>query len=261
MKALYIASTGMSAQERNVEVISNNIANMRTTGFKRQRAEFQDLLYQQITRAGSQTSDQGTNLPAGVEIGSGVRTVATPRIMSQGSVEPTEKELDVAIRGEGFFMINLPDGRTAYTRDGSFDRSDDGTIVNSSGYELQPGLTIPGTAKAVTVSPNGMVEATLANDALPTQIGQLQLARFVNKAGLESLGDNLFAETAASGAPQIGTPNTDGTGDLLEGYLEMSNVNSVTEIADLIAAQRAYEMNARVISGADEMMQSTSQLR
>jgi flagellar basal-body rod protein FlgG len=261
MKALYIASTGMSAQERNVEVISNNIANMRTTGFKRQRAEFQDLLYQQLTRSGSQTSDQGTNLPAGVEIGSGVRTVATPRIMSQGSVSPTEKELDIAIRGEGFFMINLPDGRTAYTRDGSFERSDDGTIVNSSGYELQPGITIPGTAKSVTVSPDGTVEAVLNNDASPTQLGQLQLARFVNKAGLESLGDNLFSETAASGPAQIGTPNTDGTGDLLEGYLEMSNVNSVTEIADLIAAQRAYEMNARVIGGAEEMMQSTSQLR
>jgi flagellar basal-body rod protein FlgG len=261
MKALYIASTGMSAQERNVEVISNNIANMRTTGFKRQRAEFQDLLYQQLTRAGSQTSDQGTNLPAGVEIGSGVRTVATPRIMSQGGVNPTEKELDIAIRGEGFFMINLPDGRTAYTRDGSFDRSDDGTIVNSSGYQLQPGIVIPGTAKAVTVSPDGTVEAMLNNDSAPTQLGQLQLARFVNKAGLESLGDNLFGETAASGPAQISTPNTDGTGDLLAGYLEMSNVNSVTEIADLIAAQRAYEMNARVISGADEMMQSTTQLR
>ena len=261
MKALYIASTGMSAQERNVEVISNNIANMRTTGFKRQRAEFQDLLYQQITRAGSQTSSQGTNLPAGVEIGSGVRTVATPRVMSQGGVEPTEKELDIAVRGEGFFMIQLPDGRTAYTRDGSFERSSDGTIVNSSGYQLQPGITVPGTAKSVSISPDGTVEAILNNEEQPTQLGQIQLARFVNKSGLESLGDNLFAETAASGPAQVSTPNTDGTGDLLEGYLEMSNVNSVTEIADLIAAQRAYEMNARVISGADEMMQSTSQLR
>ncbi|WP_375451982.1 flagellar basal-body rod protein FlgG [uncultured Devosia sp.] len=261
MKALYIASTGMSAQERNVEVISNNIANMRTTGFKRQRAEFQDLLYQQITRSGSQTSDQGTMLPAGVEIGSGVRTVATPRIMSQGGVNPTEKELDVAIRGEGFFMINLPDGRTAYTRDGSFERSDQGTLVNSSGYEVQPGITIPATAKSVSIAPDGTVEAVLGTDGAPTQLGQLQLARFVNKTGLESLGDNLFGETAASGPAQVGTPNTDGNGDLLEGYLEMSNVNSVTEIADLIAAQRAYEMNARVISGADEMMQSTSQLR
>ena len=261
MKALYIASTGMSAQERNVEVISNNIANMRTTGFKRQRAEFQDLLYQQITRAGSQTSSQGTNLPAGVEIGSGVRTVATPRVMSQGGVEPTEKELDIAVRGEGFFMIQLPDGRTAYTRDGSFERSSDGTIVNSSGYQLQPGITVPGTAKSVSISPDGTVEAILNNEEQPTQLGQIQLARFVNKSGLESLGDNLFAETAASGPAQVSTPNTDGTGDLLEGYLEMSNVNSVTEIADLIAAQRAYEMNARVISGADEMMQSTTQLR
>jgi len=261
MKALYIASTGMSAQERNVEVISNNIANMRTTGYKRQRAEFQDLLYQQYTRAGSQTSDQGTMIPAGLEIGSGVRTVATPRIMSQGSVSPTEKELDVAIRGEGFFMIGLPDGRTAYTRDGSFERDGDGTLVNSSGYALQPGITIPANAKSVAISPSGMVEAFIGNDVNPTQLGQLQLARFVNKAGLESIGDNLFSETGASGTAQVGIAGADGNGDLLQTYLEMANVNSVTEIADLIAAQRAYEMNARVISGADEMMKSTSQLR
>jgi flagellar basal-body rod protein FlgG len=261
MKALYIASTGMSAQERNVEVISNNIANMRTTGYKRQRAEFEDLLYQQITRAGAQTSDQGTILPAGLEIGSGVRTVATPRIMSQGSVNMTERELDVAIRGEGFLMVNLPDGRTAYTRDGSLDRDADGTLVNSSGYPVDPGITIPGNAVAVAISPDGMVSAYLDNDSIATQLGQIQLARFVNKSGLESLGDNLFGETAASGPAQVSVPNSDGTGNLLQNYLEMANVNSVTEIADLIAAQRAYEMNARVISGADEMMQATSQLR
>lgn len=261
MKALYIASTGMSAQERNVEVISNNIANMRTTGYKRQRAEFQDLLYQQYRRAGSQTSDQGTMLPAGIEVGSGVRTVATPRVMSQGSVNPTEGELDLAIRGDGFFMVDMPDGRTAYTRDGSFKRDGNGQLTNSSGYAIEPGITIPGTAKSVSVSATGMVEAFLNNDSTPTQLGQLQLANFVNKSGLESLGDNLFVETAASGPAQIGTPNSDNNGDLLQGYLEMSNVNSVTEIADLIAAQRAYEMNARVISGADEMMQSTSQMR
>ena len=260
MKALYIASTGMGAQERNVEVISNNIANMRTTGYKRQRAEFQDLLYQQITRAGSQTSDQGTMVPAGLEIGSGVRTIATPRVMSQGSVNMTEGELDVAIRGEGFFMIQLPDGRTAYTRDGSFERNADGTLVTSSGYPVDPGVTIPGDARAVSISPDGTIEAFVGTDTVPTQIGQLQLARFVNKSGLESMGDNLFLETAASGAAQVGVPNADGTGDLLQGYLEMANVNSVTEIADLIAAQRAYEMNARVISGADQMMQATSQL-
>ncbi|MBJ3783925.1 flagellar basal-body rod protein FlgG [Devosia sediminis] len=260
MKALYIASTGMGAQERNVEVISNNIANMRTTGYKRQRAEFQDLLYQQITRAGSQTSAEGTMVPAGLEIGSGVRTVATPRVMSQGSVNMTEGELDVAIRGEGFFMIQLPDGRTAYTRDGSFLRDAEGTLVNSSGYELDPGISVPDNARGVSISPDGTVEAYIGTDATPTQLGQLQLARFVNKSGLESMGDNLFLETAASGPAQVSVPNVDGTGDLLQGYLEMANVNSVTEIADLIAAQRAYEMNARVISGADQMMQATSQL-
>ncbi|WP_137152409.1 flagellar basal-body rod protein FlgG [Devosia sp. FKR38] len=261
MKALYIASTGMSAQERNVEVISNNIANMRTTGYKRQRAEFEDLLYQQITRAGAQSSAQGTNIPAGLEIGSGVRTVATPRVMSQGSVNMTDGELDVAVRGEGFFMVQLPDGRTAYTRDGSFQRSADGMLVNSNGYTINPGISIPGDANSVSISQDGIVSANIGTDSQPTQIGQLQLARFVNKAGLESLGDNMFIDTPASGPAQVGVPNTDGTGNLLQGYLEMSNVNSVTEIADLIAAQRAYEMNARVISGADQMMQSTSQLR
>ena len=261
MKALYIASTGMSAQERNVEVISNNIANMRTTGFKKQRAEFEDLLYQQITRAGSSTSDTGSMVPAGLEIGSGVRTVSTPRVMSQGSVNMTERELDLAVRGEGFFMVQMPDGRTAYTRDGSFERSPEGEIVNSAGYAIDPGITIPGTASSIAIAPDGMVSAYLNNDSTPTQMGQLQLARFVNKSGLESLGDNLFLETAASGPAQVGVPSVDGVGNMLQGYLEMSNVNSVTEIADLIAAQRAYEMNARVISGADEMMQSTSQLR
>jgi flagellar basal-body rod protein FlgG len=260
MKALYIASTGMSAQERNVEVISNNIANMRTTGFKRQRAEFQDLLYQQIRRAGSQTSDEGTMLPAGLEIGSGVRTVATPRIMSQGSVVATEKELDLAVRGEGFFVVEMPDGTAAYTRDGAFERDDQGRLVNSSGYPVQPGITIPQDAVSVSVSADGLVQAYIGNDAFPTQLGQLQLARFVNKAGLASVGDNLFTATAASGEAQLGLPKANGTGDLLQGYLEQANVNSVTEIADLIAAQRAYEMNARVISGADEMLRSATQM-
>lgn len=261
MKALYIASTGMSAQERNVEVISNNIANMRTTGFKKQRAEFQDLLYQAYRRSGSSTSDQGTVVPAGIEIGSGVKTAATPRIMSQGTVTPTEKELDVAVRGEGFFQVALPDGRTGYTRDGSFERDDSGLLVNVDGYQIEPGITIPDGANAVSISQDGTVEAFLAGDTAATQIGQIQIARFVNKTGLESIGDNLFVETASSGAAQVGTPNENGMGNLLQGYLEMSNVNAVTEIADLIAAQRAYEMNARVISGADQMLQATSQLR
>ncbi|MHB1102746.1 MAG: flagellar basal-body rod protein FlgG [Devosia sp.] len=261
MKALYIASTGMNAQERNVEVISNNIANMRTTGFKRQRAEFQDLLYQTYRRAGSTTSDQGSLVPVGIEIGSGVKTAATPRVMSQGSVVPTEKELDIAVRGEGFFTVQLPDGRTAYTRDGTFERDNTGLLVNVDGYQIEPGITIPDTANSVSISADGTVEAFLGTDPVPTQLGQIQLARFVNKGGLESIGNNLFIETAASGPAQIGTPNTDGMGDLMQGYLEMANVNAVTEIADLIAAQRAYEMNARVVSGADEMLQSTTQLR
>src|SRR5690606_19726099 len=181
MKALYIASTGMSAQERNVEVISNNIANMRTTGYKRQRAEFQDLLYQTYRRAGSTTSDQGSMLPVGVEIGSGVKTAATPRVMSQGSVVPTEKELDLAIRGEGFFVVQMPDGRTAYTRDGTFERDSSGLLVSLDGYQIEPGITIPDTANSVSIGADGTVEAFLGTDTLPTQNGQLQLARFVNK--------------------------------------------------------------------------------
>jgi flagellar basal-body rod protein FlgG len=261
VKALYIASTGMSAQERNVEVISNNIANMRTTGFKRQRAEFQDLLYQTYRRAGSTTSDQGSLVPVGIEIGTGVKTAATPRVMSQGSVVATEKELDIAVRGEGFFTVQLPDGRTAYTRDGTFERDNEGLLVNVDGYQIEPGITIPDTANSVSIGTDGTVEAFLGTDPTPTQLGQIQLARFVNKGGLESIGNNLFVETAASGPAQVGTPNSDGMGDLMQGYLEMANVNAVTEIADLIAAQRAYEMNARVVSGADEMLQSTTQLR
>ena len=261
MRALYTAATGMLAQEMNVEVISNNIANMRTTGFKRQRAEFQDLLYQAYRRAGSTTSDQGTQVPVGIEIGSGVRTAATPRVMSQGSVVATEKELDLAIRGEGYFMVSLPDGRTAYTRDGTFERDNAGLLVNVDGYQIEPGITIPDGANSISISADGVVEAYLNNDATPTQIGQIQLARFVNQAGLESAGGNLFIETGSSGPPQIGAAATDGMGNLMQGYLEMANVNAVTEIADLIAAQRAYEMNARVISGADEMLQATSQLR
>ena len=260
MRALYIASTGMAAQERNVEVISNNIANMRTTGYKKQRAEFQDLLYQQLRRAGSQSSSAGNIVPVGVEIGSGVRTAATSRVTSQGTVNPTEKDLDLAIRGEGYFAVTLPDGRTAYTRDGSFERSADGAIVTVDGYEVQPGITVPVDARGISINASGVVEAYIGTSTTPTELGQIQLSTFANTAGLESLGQNLFLETPASGAAQTGTPGTNGVGDLLQRYLEMSNVNSVTEIADMISAQRAYEMNARVISGADEMMKATANL-
>jgi len=261
MQALFIASTGMAAQEQNVNVISNNIANMRTTGYKRQRAEFQDLLYQEYRRAGATTSDQGTQVPVGVEVGSGVKLVGTPRVMSQGSVVASDKDLDVAVQGEGYFMVNMPDGRTAYTRDGSFERSGTGQLVTADGYEVQPGITIPDNANSVAISPDGIVTANLGTDTTPTQIGQLQLARFVNKGGLQSEGNNLFTETPASGPAQIGTPNADGMGNLMQSYLEESNVNAVTEISDLIAAQRAYEMNARVVTGADEMLQTTTQMR
>jgi len=260
MKALYIAATGMAAQERNVEVISNNIANMRTTGYKRQRAEFQDLLYNTHRAAGTQTSGAGTLVPVGVEIGSGVRTSATARIMSQGSVVPTQKDLDVAIRGDGFFTIQMPDGRTAYTRDGSFERDATGQIVNTDGYTVDPGIVIPQNANSVSIGADGTVEAFLDNDSTPTQLGQLQLANFVNKAGLKAIGQNLYLETAASGTPQVSSPGADGMGNLLHRYLESSNVNAVTEISDLIAAQRAYEMNARVISGADEMLKASTNL-
>lgn len=261
MKALYIAATGMAAQERNVEVISNNIANMRTTAFKRQRAEFQDLLYQEHRRAGSQTSNGGTVVPVGIEIGSGVRTAATARIMSQGSVVATEKELDVAISGDGMFIIQMPDGRTAYTRAGAFERDGTGQLVNLEGYQLEPGIVVPEDSRSISISKDGIVEAFLGNESTATQLGQIQLANFVNMSGLEAIGQNLFVETAASGTPQVGLPTDENLGGLMQTYLEMSNVNPVTEIADLIAAQRAYEMNARVISGADEMLSATANLR
>ena len=221
MKALSIAATGMLAQELNVEVISNNIANMRTTGFKRSRAEFQDLLYQNLRRPGSATSDGGAMVPAGVEIGSGVKTTATPRIMSQGSVQSTERELDIAIRGEGFFAISLPDGRTAYTRDGSFERDATGTIVNANGYTVGSGIIIPENSRGVSISAQGEVEAYLNNDVAPTTLGVIELYNFTNKVGMEAMGDNLYLETSASGTAQLGTPDDPGYGNLLQAYLEM----------------------------------------
>ncbi len=258
MKSLQIAATGMMAQERNVEVISNNIANMRTTGYKKVRAEFQDLIYQDLRRVGSRSSDAGTKVPTGIQIGYGVKTATTTRIMSQGNLMSTDKELDVAIRGEGFFVINLPDGRTAYTRDGSFELDANGQLVTLDGYPVQPGITIPPNSGAITINRQGEVQVIPAGSTEPQTLGQIQLARFVNKAGLQPIGDNLFLETAASGAPNVGNPGTDGAGTLLQKHLEAANVNAVSELTDLIAAQRAYEMNAKVISMSDEMMQATT---
>jgi flagellar basal-body rod protein FlgG len=260
MRALHTAATGMMAQELNVQVISNNIANMRTTGYKRQRAEFQDLLYEHVRRIGSQTSDQGNILPVGIDLGSGVKTVGTPRIMTQGTLLPTGKDFDVAIRGEGFFKIQLPDGTFAYTRDGSFEMDAQGRVVTAQGNLVQPGITIPQNASSITINPQGQVSAVVPGNSTPTVLGQLTLTRFVNKAGLQAIGDNLFLETPASGTPQDGVPNVDGMGDLQQGNLEQANVEAVTEISDLIAAQRAYEMNGKVISATDQMLQSASNL-
>lgn len=260
MKSLQIAATGMMAQELNVEVISNNIANMRTTGFKRLRAEFQDLLYQDLRRVGSASSDAGTTVPTGIQLGFGVKTGATSRIMSQGNMTNTEKDLDLAIRGEGFFSINLPNGQTAYTRDGSFELNEQGQLVTLDGYEVQPGITIPDNAKSITINRTGGVEVVVGDNTTPQEVGQIQLSRFINKAGLKAIGDNLFLETPSSGTATDGSPGDAGFGDLLQKFLEAANVNAVSELSDLIAAQRAYEMNARVISASDEMMSATTNI-
>jgi flagellar basal-body rod protein FlgG len=231
---------------------------MRTTGYKRQRAEFQDLLYEHVRRVGSQTSDQGNILPAGVELGSGVKTVGTPRVMTQGTLSPTGKDFDVAIRGEGFFRVLMPDGRTTYTRDGSFEMDAQGRIVTNQGYVVQPGITIPPNATQITINAQGQVSVMLPGNTTSTQLGQIELSMFINKAGLQAIGDNLFVETTASGTPQNGLPGADAFGNLQQGNLEQANVEAVTEISDLIAAQRAYEMNAKVINAADQMLQATA---
>jgi flagellar basal-body rod protein FlgG len=250
----------MMAQELNVQVISNNLANMRTTGYKRQRAEFQDLLYEHVRRVGSQTSDQGNILPAGIELGSGVKTVGTPRLMTQGSLAQTGKDFDVAVRGDGFFKILLPDGRTAYTRDGSFELDAQGRIVTAQGNVVQPAITIPSNASGVSISAQGQVSYITPGSTASTQVGQIELAMFINKSGLQAIGDTLYVETPASGAPQAGTPGADGFGDLQQGSLEQANVEAVSEITDLIAAQRAYEMNSKVITAADQMLQTSANL-
>ncbi|HEY0236120.1 MAG TPA: flagellar basal-body rod protein FlgG [Afipia sp.] len=258
MRALYTAATGMAAQELNVQVISNNIANLRTTGYKKQRAQFQDLIYDHVQRVGAQASDQGTVIPVGIDIGGGVKTVGTPRLMTQGTLSPTGGDLDIAIRGEGYFKIQLPDNTYAYTRDGSFTTDGTGRIVNAQGNPVQPTITIPQNASQMTINPQGQVTVLLPGSTTPTVVGQIGLTRFINKAGLQSIGDNLFNDTPASGPPQDGNATVDGYGDMQQGNLEQANVEVVSELSDLIAAQRAYEMNAKVVSAADQMMQSTT---
>ena len=260
MNALSIAATGMLAQQLNVEVISNNIANMTTTGFKRQRAEFQDLLYQSEVVAGATSSDADTIVVTGVEIGTGVASQAVYRITEQGNLISTENTFDLAIQGEGYFKIELPSGETSYSRAGSFQLSPDGRIVTADGYTVQPDITIPANAISVTVNASGEVLAEIDGQVALQNVGQLELATFANAAGLQAVGDNMFLETAASGTANTAVPGTAGYGTLLQGFLESSNVNTVTEITNLITAQRAYEMNSKVIQSADEMMQTTNQL-
>lgn len=257
MRALAIASTGMQAQSTNVSVIANNLANMSTTGYKQQRPAFVDLLYQNVATPGTQSSDTGTIIN-GIQLGAGVRTQSTYRITTQGDLSQTSNTYDVAVSGKGYFRIQMPDGTDAYTRDGNFTLSSAGLLVTQDGYTVQPGITIPTNATDVTIGSTGTVQATV--NSTTTTVGQMELTRFPNEAGLLALGDNLMAETESSGAPQAGAPGATGYGTLKQGYLEASNVDSVTEITTMITAQRAYEMNSKVISAADSMMQTTSNL-
>ena len=253
-KAMWVAKTGLDAQQTRLSVIANNLANVNTTGFKRGRAVFEDLLYQTVRQAGAQGA-QDTQLPSGLMLGTGVRTVATEKMCHQGNLINTDNKLDVAIQGRGYFQILMPDGNIGYTRDGSFQLNSDGQIVTAGGYEVQPGLVVPEGAISVTIGQDGTVSALFAGEVAPQELGAIELADFINPAGLMPLGQNLFLETAASGAPQVGVAGLDGRGSLLQGFLESSNVNSVEELVNMIEAQRAYEMNSKAISTADAMLQ------
>jgi flagellar basal-body rod protein FlgG len=261
MRALDIAGSGMLAQQTNVEVISNNIANLSTTGYKRQRAEFQDLIYQNLRRVGSQSSETGSMLPAGAQVGLGVKTSAIYRISEQGNLQQTENRFDLAIRGNGYFQVLLPSGETAYTRDGTFGLSPEGVVVTAEGYVVQPGITIPAAATDVTINASGQVLAKLDGQVNPQNVGQLTTAIFPNEAGLEAQGGNLFLATPASGNVQLAAPGQPGHGQVLQGFVETSNVNVVQEITNLITAQRAYEMNSKVITASDQMLSTLTQLR
>ncbi|MFN3523249.1 MAG: flagellar basal-body rod protein FlgG [Phenylobacterium sp.] len=261
MQSLRTAATGMAAQQLNVEVISNNIANMNTVGYKRQRAEFQDLLYQTLERAGAQSSDQGNIVPTGVQIGGGVKAGSVYRINEQGSLTKTENQYDVAIQGRGFLQVLLPSGETAYTRAGNLSVNDQGQLVTEDGYLIEPAITVPADAVSVVISPSGQVQAVRDGQTEADIVGQFELATFVNEAGLEAIGDNLLKETGASGPATVGTPGSVGFGSLTQYYTEASNVDAVSEITALIVAQRAYEMNAKVISASDEMLQAANNVK
>jgi flagellar basal-body rod protein FlgG len=259
IRSLWIAKTGMDAQQTQLDVISNNLANVGTNGYKRQVAQFEDLLYQNLRQSGANSSQQ-TQLPTGLQLGTGVQLVATPRVFTQGNLQQTGSQFDMAINGNGFFQVQMPDGTTAYTRDGTFHMDSAGQLVNSSGFALTPAVTIPPTAQSVTIGADGTVSVTLPGQATAQNVGTIQLAGFVNPAGLESKGQNLFSETAASGTPSANTPGSNGLGTLQQGYVETSNVNVVQELVSMIQTQRAYELNSKAISTSDQMLQRLSQM-
>ena len=259
MRSLNIAATGMQAQQTNVDVISHNLANQTTTGYKAQRAEFQDLIYQDLRRVGTNSSDVGTIVPTGVQIGLGVKTGAIYRNTEQGTVKQTEGPLDVAIQGKGYFQIEMPSGEIAYTRNGAFKLSPDGEIVTMDGFIVQPAIAVPEDAIDISINASGEVEVLVEGQIDPVNLGQLEIATFINPPGLQAIGDNMFLETPASGDPILGIAGEEGFGTVLQGYLENSNVNPVSEITALIVAQRAYEMNSKVITASDEMLQALNQ--
>ncbi len=259
IRSLWIAKTGMEGQQTKLDAISNNLANVGTSGFKRAGVQFEDLMYQNLRQVGAATSEQ-SQLPTGLQVGLGVRVAATTRHFGQGSLQQTGNNLDVAIKGHGFFQIQLPDGGTGYTRDGSFQLDANGQLVTNAGYAVQPGITVPPDATSVTVAADGTVTVTMPGQAAAQPLGQIQTASFVNPAGLEPLGGNLFAETAASGTPNAGAPGSGGLGALQQGMLEGSNVNVVEELVAMIATQRAYELNSKAIQTSDQMLQRLSQL-
>ncbi len=261
MKALQIAASGMAAQQMRVDVVSNNLANMSTTGYNARRAEFADLHYQQVARPGTVTAEDGSVLPTGVQIGLGVRPTSVSVLLEQGSLSETGGDLDVAIEGRGYLEVTLPSGLSAYTRDGGLKRTADGLIVTSDGYQVVPGITIPSDARSVSINASGEVYAYFSDAVQPQQLGQVTLAGFANEKGLEAMGSNLYLESAASGPPNVGTPGQDGLGTLRQGYLEDSSVDSVREVTELIKAQRGYELNAKVITAADQMLAATTALR
>ena len=257
-QSLWISKTGLDAQQTKMSTIANNLANVGTTGFKRGRAIFEDLLYQNVRQVGAQSS-QDTVLPSGLQVGTGTRVVATERLFTQGNLTKTDNALDIAIQGRGFFEILMPDGTQAYTRDGSFHINDQGLVVTSAGYQLQPPITVPADAMSITVAGDGTVSVQQPGTPAATQIGTVQLNDFINPAGLQARGENLFMESGASGAPQPGNPGLNGLGTLAQGYVESSNVNVVEELVNMIETQRAYEMNSKAISTADQMLQYVSQ--